>query len=274
MVIELHQSLLRQVDVPQLKITYVLTRSTDQTAQILQENNLPYTEIEPKEFSHSLTREKFALQSDADILVFITQDIYVADDSWLSNLIKPIIASECEAAFSRQVSRYKGIEQYTREFNYPAVSFVNTSTDLATKGMKAFAFSDAAGAVKTTIFRELGGYDGLDLPSNEDMYLAYKIITHGYRIKYCADSIVYHSHHFTLKQLYHRYYLSGQALGQIPELNQYDTTKAGGGLAKYVLKRALKKFDILTLLRFVPDMAARYLGMKKGLKSISQKGKS
>ncbi len=35
------------------------------------------------------------------------------------------------------------------------------------------------------------------MPTNEDMYFAYKLINAGYRIKYFADSEVYNSHDFT-----------------------------------------------------------------------------
>ena len=39
-------------------------------------------------------------------------------------------------------------------------------------------------------------------------------------------------------------------------------------LALYVLKEALKHFDIPVLFRWLPDMSARYLGMKKGRKAV------
>ena len=99
------------------------------------------------------------------------------------------------------------------------------------------------------------------------MYIAYKIIMNGYRIKYCADSVVYHSHKFTLKQLYKRYYDTGRFFKQENYLDKYGTNKSGGGLAKYILKRAIQDKNIKVLLRFIPDMAARFLGMKMGKRS-------
>ncbi len=41
---------------------------------------------------------------------------------------------------------------------------------------------------------------------------------------------------------------------------------SGMKLAMYVLKQALKHFDIPVLFRWLPDMSARYLGIKKGKK--------
>ena len=72
------------------------------------------------------------------------------------------------------------------------------------------------------VFKKLKGYDNKNLPTNEDMYIAYKLITNGYRIKYCADSIVEHSHKFTFKQLYKRYYDTGIFFKQNSYLNDYN----------------------------------------------------
>ena len=264
--LSLHTNLLSQKNVTIGKISYVLTQSTDDTEKILQAHNIPFTMIKPDEFSHSLTREKVALKSECDIVVFITQDIQIANDQWLFNLVSPIINNEAAACYSRQISKHRNIEKYTREKNYPLNSFIVSKDDLPRLGLKTFFFSDAAAAIKTSVFQELNGYDGKDLPINEDMYMAYKIIMAGYKIKYCADSVVYHSHKLTLRQLYHRYYLTGIFMAQNPYLDQYGTVKAGGGLAGYVLRRALCQFNLPVLLRFIPDMLTRYFGMKKGKK--------
>lgn len=261
---KLHNSIIKQKEVNISNIRYVLTESTDNTEKFLIDNNLYYHKIKRDEFSHSLSRENEAMKSDSDILVFITQDIVIEDEYWLHNLVKPIINNESEAAFSRQLAKTNGIEKYTRERNYPETSYVNTKEDINTKGLDTFFFSDASSAIKTSIFKELNGYDGKNLPTNEDMYIAHKIITNGYRIKYCADSKVIHSHTFTLKQLYRRYYLTGVFMKQNSYLDEYGTIKSGGSLAMYILKRALKEFNIKVLFRFVPDMLARYIGMRKG----------
>ena len=111
---------------------------------------------------------------------------------------------------------------------------------------------------------ELNCYDGKKFPTNEDMYIAYKLITNGYKIKYCADSVVEHSHKFKLKQLYKRYYDTGVFFKQNSYLNEYKVNQAGGGMALYVLKRALQDKNFSVLVNFVPNMAARFIGMKMG----------
>ena len=260
----LDRNIKKQKNVIINKITYILTRSKDETEKKLKEISADYSIIEPENFSHSLVREKVAMVSTADIIVFITQDIDIRNEDWLEKLVEPIINNEAEACFSRQFTKYDNIEKYTREKNYPAESYINTKEDIAIKGLRTFFFSDASSAIKTEVFKKLNGYDNKNLPINEDMYIAYKMITNGYRIKYCADSVVYHSHKFTLKQLYDRYKLTGQFFKQNNYLDKYGTNKSGGGLAKYILKRAIQDRNIKVLARFVPDMSARFIGMKVG----------
>ena len=98
------------------------------------------------------------------------------------------------------------------------------------------------------------------------MYIAYKIIMNGYRIKYCSDSEVIHSHKFTLKQIYDRYKLTGKFFKENSYLDQYGTTDSGKNLAFYVLKRIFQEHRFGLLLRFPFDMAARLFGMKAGKK--------
>lgn len=260
----LHESLLKQENVNINKIQYILTRSTDNSEEILKKNKLNYKLIEKKDFSHSLVRENAAMESKADIICFISQDIVIENNDWLEKLVKPIIDGKADATYSRQLTKFNNIEKYTRESNYPAKSSIKSKKDIKKLGLKTFFFSDASSAIKKDVFTELNGYDGKNLPINEDMYLAHKLITNGYKIGYQADSIVYHSHDFKLKELYDRYKLTGKFFKENSYLDQYGTNSSGGSLAKYILKRAIKDKNINVLIRYPFDMAARLIGMKVG----------
>lgn len=259
-----HKSLMMQEDVEILEIKYILTESKDRTEDLLKMNEIPYEKVKKSEFSHSLTREKAAMGARGDILVFLTQDVVIKDKKFISRLTKPIVDGEAEAAYARQETKYNNIEKYTREHNYPKESFVVSKEDLEERGLRTFFFSDAAGVVKTETFRKLGGYDGKKLPISEDMYFAYKLIMAGGKIKYVAEAKVYHSHNFTAKELYNRYKLTGKFMKMNPEIAKYGVNAAGGGMAKYILGRALKEGNWKVVARYIPDMAARFVGMKVG----------
>lgn len=260
----LNQALTEQKDVDIKEIKYILTASSDNTKQILDLIKTNYEEIDAKDFSHSLTRERAAMSAKGDIVVFITQDVEIKDKFFLKKLTTPIAKDEVAATYARQISKYNNIEKYTRENNYPEKSKTVSKDDINELGLKTFFFSDAAGATDAKIFKKLGGYDGKNLPISEDMYFAYKLIMNGYKIKYCADAVVYHSHKFSLKQIYARYKLTGQFMKENSYLDQYGTTNSGANLAKYVLKRLLQEKRFGLLLRYPFDMGARYLGMKAG----------
>ena len=263
-ILNLIKNILKQKKVKVKEIKYLLTESKDNTEQLLKDNRISYEIVKKEDFSHSLTREKAAFNSKGDVLVFITQDVILEKDNWLYELVNPIIKGEVDACYSRQICTNKSIERYTREKNYPKESKVVSKDDIKELGLRTFFFSDAASAIKKDTFIKLNGYDGKKLPISEDMYIAYKLIQNGYKIKYCAESEVIHSHDFTLKEIYNRYKLTGKFFKQNSYLDNYGTTKSGGGLAKYILKRALQEKNIRVLFKFVPNMSARYIGMKVG----------
>lgn len=261
---KLNDSLLTQKRVAINSIHYILTKSTDNTEKILQSIEAEYSVVEKNEFSHSFTREQEARECKADIIVFITQDIKIMSDDWLFYLTKDIANGQCEAAYSRQIAVKKNIEKYTREKNYGETSFIKTKDDIERFGLYTFFFSDASSAINREIFEKLNYYDGKRFPSNEDQYIAYKLIMNGYRIKYCAESEVFHSHDFSFSELFGRYRNTGKFYRMEPYLNNYGTTSAGAGMAKYVLKRVIQDRNIIAALEFIPNMMIRFLAMKIG----------
>lgn len=260
----LHKSLLMQKNVKINEIKYILTESNDNTEKKLKELKIDFQKIKKEEFSHSLTREKAVFDSKADIVVLITQDVKIKRDDWLLYLTKDIIDGTVDACYSRQLCDNNTIEKYIRECNYPENSRIVSKDDIEQLGLKTFFFSDASSAIKRETFVKLNGYDHKNLVINEDMYFAYKLITNGYKIKYCAESEVVHSHQFTLKQYYNRYKDTGKFFKQNSYLNNYKVNQAGGSMAVYVLKRALQDKNWSVLIKYIPNMVARFIGMKMG----------
>lgn len=87
-------------------INYIITESKDATISIVEklqkeDEKIKYNVIKKQEFSHSLSREKIAKDSTADILVFITQDVKIEKADWLKKLTTPIMNNEVEATYSR-----------------------------------------------------------------------------------------------------------------------------------------------------------------------------
>ena len=248
-------------------IRYIITESKDNTEKLVSQmtnKKILYKIIKKEDFSHSLTREKEVMESSADIIVFISQDVKIEKENWLEKLVNPIIENIVEASFSRQICTDKNsLEYYTRKKNYPNESIIKTKECIEKLGIKAFFYSDAASAIRRDIFIRLNGYDGKILPTNEDMYMAYKLLKNDYKIKYCADSGVVHSHNFTCKETYDRYKAYGKFLKLEPEVD-IKSKNAGGSLAIFMLKEIIKDKNIKLFFKFFVDMGARFIGLKVG----------
>ena len=251
-------------------VVFAVTESTDNTLEIVKEysqknEKISYFECLKKEFSHSGIREKGIFSCSSNVVIMITQDVNIFDKLSFFNLANSI-DNKVIFAFGKQISKYKGIEKYIREINYPDRDYIMDTSKIKEYQIKTFFASDAFSAYNRQKFIELGGYDNKRLMMNEDMYYAHKIILSGYCLKYVSSAVVEHSHKFTLRQLYKRYFDTGVFFKENREFQNYKSTNSGFSLAKKVLGKILKNFDIKSLCRFVPDMAARYIGMKKGAK--------
>lgn len=262
---DLYINLLKQKNVHICEIRFVLTESKDNTESILEKLNLNYIKVSKMDFSHSLIREKEALKSKGEIIVFITQDIKIYDENWLYELVRGIQNNECEAAFSRQIA-YEShtIEKYTREINYPEESRIVSHKDVINMGLMTFFFSDSSSAIRKEVFVNLGGYDGKNLPTNEDMYFAYKLIMNGYKIKYASESKVIHSHELSFKDTFNRYVDIGRFFDENSYLNEYSTNERGIDVFIYIIKRIYEEKKIYLLPKVFMNFVARFVGMKIG----------
>lgn len=267
----LFNSFLNQKNVNIKNVVFSITNSYDDEMNLIlkfvEKNNIKFFIVEKEKFSHSLTREN-AIKNycTSKIVVMISQDIRLTNDLVFYNLVRDIASKSASYTYARQISSKKGIETYIREKNYPLNSYYVTKNDIAKMQLMAFFASDACSAYDRDVFIKVNGYCGYDVMMNEDQLYSYIILNNGYTKKYCADSVVIHSHDYTLKQLYKRYYQAGVFYKNIKIFDNYKSTDSGLKLAFYVLKKAIINFNIPVLIRWLPDMSARYLGMKKGKK--------
>lgn len=261
------KSILSQKGILLKRITFVITDTSDGVeTHFPADDRISYHKISPEEFNHARTREECMLRSDCDYVVLCTDDVLFADETSVAELIGPLGRKEAAISYGKQICTNDTIERYTKMKNYPDASFTVRKEDIPRMQIGAFFFSDAFAAYDMKIFRELNGFDGKRLPTNEDMYFARKVLLAGYAKAYCATARVYHSHRFTLRQIYRRYELFGRFFKVEPEFLQYKSVDSGAKLAWFIFKNALKEGNIKALLGFLPNMAARVLGKRKGQK--------
>lgn len=223
--------------------------------------------LEVKKFNHAKTRHEGALIAEGYILVFITQDILPYDNNWLKELVNPL-NENIIASFSKQIAyeEHSEIEKIIRRFNYPVENRICNKQNEKVNGRKNIFYSDASSAILKEEFLKLGGYDFF-APTNEDVYLASKMIKNGKSFIYTAKSKIWHSHQLSLKDSYKRY----RDIGKFEKLFEKEidfskTESEGKKLLMYLIKELIKKRKIKELLYLPFDIGARWMGYKAGKK--------
>ena len=100
--------------------------------------------IRPSEFDHGGTRRAMAESSDADLLLFMTQDAMPYDNACVEHLVEKFSLPHVKAAYARQLPRddCRTLERFTRGFNYPEESDIKDAGDLPKLGVKTFFCSN------------------------------------------------------------------------------------------------------------------------------------
>lgn len=175
--------------------------------------------VEKEEFDHGRTRNRGASHSEADIMVFLTQDAVPRNSRMLDRLLKPFDDPEVAIAYGRQLPAEdcKTIERYTRSFNYPDKDRIKSKQDLPELGIKTFFSSNVCAAYRRETYLELGGFIRRTI-FNEDMIFAGKAIQNGYKIAYCSQALVIHSHNYTPVEYMKRNFDLGVSQTEHPEI--------------------------------------------------------
>lgn len=181
--------------------------------------NLYVDHVEQKQFDHGGIRGAMADASDADLLLFMTQDAVPADENLVEHLVMQFSLPQVKAAYARQLPKAgcSILEAYTRGFNYPPESDIKDYGDLPKLGLKTFFCSNVCAMYDRKVYEELGGFVSHTI-FNEDMIYAAGLIEAGYSIAYAADAQVYHSHNYGCIAQLKRNFDLGVSQAQYPEI--------------------------------------------------------
>ena len=156
------------------------------------------------EFDHGGTRNKGARMSEAEFMLFMTQDAVPEDPVLIEKLLQAVQQKDTiAAAYGRQLPDDKVgvIETYTRQFNYPEQSLIKGKEDLPRLGIKTYFCSNVCAMYRRDIYLKMGGFVTKTI-FNEDMIMAANMVQAGYQIAYAAEAKVVHAHKYTYwKQL-------------------------------------------------------------------------
>ena len=255
---------LQKQEYPIHKIIIINTR-TDIFPEELDRSNyeIEITHIEPDQFDHGGTRNMGAGMSEADIVVYMTQDAIPVDEKLIGTFAKIFEENpDIGIAYGRQLPREECnvIERYTRRFNYPEKSLIKTKEDLPKLGIKTFFCSDVCAAYRRNYLLSAGGFEDPTI-FNEDMIFAGKRIYAGDKVAYVAEAKVIHSHNYTGSQQFRRNFDLAVSQAQHPEVFEGVPSEGEGiRMVKATAKHLMRNGYPWKVFMLVYQSGCKYIG--------------
>lgn len=250
-------------------VIFIDSSSIDGTHKIIVENGFDNIHvIKSSDFDHGGTRAKAKKYTDADIIVFLTQDALLMNGYSIESLIKVFENDKIGAAYGRQLPHKNAnfFSTFLRQFNYPNKSYVRKYEERSKFGIKTAFLSNSFSAYRRSAMDDIGWFkDGLIL--GEDTYAGAKLLKSGYELAYVAEACVYHSHNYSIWEEFSRYFDIG-VFHQMETWILDDFGKPEGEGFKYIKKEfkyIVNNKAFLRIPEFVIRNGVKYLGYKLGL---------
>jgi len=164
--------------------------------------------IDAARFNHGGTRRWASTLTQADVLIYMTQDAVPADRDALRRLHDALFAApDIGVAYGRQLPHPGAslLSAAGRSFNYPPQSRIKRRSDARELGIKTCFSSDAFAAYRRDALFAVGGFPE-DVIGSEDAWVAARMLLKDYAVHYAADAQVHHSHEYTPIEEMRRYF--------------------------------------------------------------------
>lgn len=229
-----------EVQTAKFDLFIVDSSSKDGTRELAHSRVKNLTIICSSDFNHGGTRQLMINRNpNYDIYVFLTQDAYLEDKNAIESLLKPFSNEEVGAVCGRQLPHLDAspLAQHARIFNYPQTSKIKSFNDAPVLGLKTPFVSNSFTAYRARALVEAGGFPEHVILS-EDMYVAAKMLLIGWKIAYSADAQCRHSHNYTIKEEFRRYFDQGVFHGREEWIREHFGGAGGEGI-RYVKSELL-----------------------------------
>jgi rhamnosyltransferase len=200
---------LQEVD-DTVEIVVVDSGSVDGSVAVARSRGAMVREILPHEFTHGAARNLGASAANGDILVFISQDAYPVDSSWLASLTRPLRRELGVAGVYGRQLPHAGAnppEVFFLDFLYGQEPRVQQATSPSELNMDTTLFSNVNAAMRRAVWEHFPFVD--DIIMSEDQEWSQRVLTAGYSLVYEPTAAVRHSHNYTLMSAFRRFFDSG-----------------------------------------------------------------
>ena len=205
--------------------------------------------------------------SHGEFVVFLNSDCTPQNEAWLQNLLDGFTDDRVAAVFGRQIPRPDCHPILAKDTE-------DTYGDGSKQKYWRHCFSMASSAIRRSVWEKMKFDEAVQY--SEDIDWTWRVRQEGYEIRYVANSIVMHSHNYTLGQFYKRHYGEGRAEAVIFDWSKWEQSfirysilpyiRQIIGDEKYCLSRCLFGACLYApVLRFA-QLLGRRTGFKDGLK--------
>lgn len=192
------------------RIIVVDSASTDGSAEVAQRAGCLVQAIPKETFDHGGTRSLALGMVESPISVFITQDALLEGPDSLANLLRSFERPGLAAVYGRQLPHDDAdpLAVFARSKTYSDQSYYCRKDDSVPVGFAKCFMSNSFAAYDTHALREIGGFPE-KLILGEDSFATAKLLIAGYEVGYNANAMVKHSHNYTPRQEFQRYFDTG-----------------------------------------------------------------
>ncbi len=209
------------------EVLVVDSGSSDQTVEIVRwfakNHSVRLIEVSRESFSHGATRAYASKLAQGEFLVYLVADAFPANEYWLINLVKPALKDEKIAGtYSRQLPRENAtisekvrLKKRKAYSNQPAISELKDLMQYhKLEPIERILFCDFD---DVSSLRRKDVLDKIPIPSvewAEDLLWSKACLFAGYKIAFCPDSVVYHSHQPNVLYLFKRGWIDQKIAGK------------------------------------------------------------
>jgi rhamnosyltransferase len=219
----------------QVEVVVVDSESSDGSAERARELGATVHEIPASEFVHGATRNLAARLSNGDVLVFTTQDAVPATDHWLARLVGALDGDAVVGAYGRQLPHEDATppEQFFLDFMYGPTPRIQRLGGIAELSFEQTLFSNVNSAIPRSVWEANPFRD--DVTMSEDQEWSRRMLLAGHTIVYEPEAAVRHSHTYTLRGAFRRFYDSGASAGR---------SYVAGEESRAALRRAFRRYAV------------------------------